>query len=339
MGVFNTRQARVLEGEDSRDPRPGGGSRRGGRRRAHALRRRRGDRVRAGPPTSSTSTGSGRSGGRCPGPGSRRCSRPHRPSPPALPAPSSSLPARPVSTPSAGPPRRGPGRTTSSSSASACSPPPSSPSSLVGTWTSTAPRTEQLATVAATIRNNGHVNPEAVYYGRGPFTPRGHPGQSDDRRPVPPARLRHDLGGRLRAGADPRPTAPGPGPAAGVRARRGHRPVTAPPTSTRRLRPAEAGGAATWSTARSDARGRASVAFAMCRPRTVATSTSASSTTRSASRSSASSRRSASAGRARAATFVLGGTIGEGGALPGHHRRRPACPSATPAPRPSCSNG
>jgi acetyl-CoA acetyltransferase len=29
---------------------------------------------------------------------------------------------------------------------------------------------EQLAAVAATIRNNGHVNPEAVYYGRGPFT-------------------------------------------------------------------------------------------------------------------------------------------------------------------------
>jgi acetyl-CoA acetyltransferase len=29
---------------------------------------------------------------------------------------------------------------------------------------------EQLATVAATIRNNGHVNPEAVYHGRGPFT-------------------------------------------------------------------------------------------------------------------------------------------------------------------------
>jgi len=31
--------------------------------------------------------------------------------------------------------------------------------------------TESLATVAATIRNNGHVNPEAVYHGRGPFTP------------------------------------------------------------------------------------------------------------------------------------------------------------------------
>jgi acetyl-CoA acetyltransferase len=29
----------------------------------------------------------------------------------------------------------------------------------------------QLATVAATIRNSGHVNPEAVYHGRGPFTP------------------------------------------------------------------------------------------------------------------------------------------------------------------------
>jgi acetyl-CoA acetyltransferase len=30
---------------------------------------------------------------------------------------------------------------------------------------------EQLATVASTIRNNGHVNPEAVYHGRGPFKP------------------------------------------------------------------------------------------------------------------------------------------------------------------------
>jgi acetyl-CoA acetyltransferase len=33
----------------------------------------------------------------------------------------------------------------------------------------TTPR--QLATSAATIRNNGHVNPDAVYHGRGPFTP------------------------------------------------------------------------------------------------------------------------------------------------------------------------
>jgi acetyl-CoA acetyltransferase len=30
---------------------------------------------------------------------------------------------------------------------------------------------EQMATVAATIRTNGHVNPEAVYRGRGPFSP------------------------------------------------------------------------------------------------------------------------------------------------------------------------
>jgi acetyl-CoA acetyltransferase len=30
---------------------------------------------------------------------------------------------------------------------------------------------EALATVAATIRNNGHVNPQAVYHGRGPYTP------------------------------------------------------------------------------------------------------------------------------------------------------------------------
>jgi acetyl-CoA acetyltransferase len=32
-------------------------------------------------------------------------------------------------------------------------------------------RPEHLATVAATIRNNGHVNPDAVYFGRGPYTP------------------------------------------------------------------------------------------------------------------------------------------------------------------------
>ena len=30
---------------------------------------------------------------------------------------------------------------------------------------------EQLAMAAATIRNNGHDNPDAVYSGRGPFTP------------------------------------------------------------------------------------------------------------------------------------------------------------------------
>ncbi len=30
---------------------------------------------------------------------------------------------------------------------------------------------EQMALAAATVRNNGHVNPDAVYTGRGPFTP------------------------------------------------------------------------------------------------------------------------------------------------------------------------
>ncbi len=32
-------------------------------------------------------------------------------------------------------------------------------------------KAESLATAAATVRNNGHVNPQAVYYDRGPFTP------------------------------------------------------------------------------------------------------------------------------------------------------------------------
>src|SRR6204780_234566 len=29
---------------------------------------------------------------------------------------------------------------------------------------------EQMAVVAATIRTNGHVTPDAIYYGRGPYT-------------------------------------------------------------------------------------------------------------------------------------------------------------------------
>lgn len=31
---------------------------------------------------------------------------------------------------------------------------------------------EALAAVAASIRNKGHINPEAIYYGRGPYTPK-----------------------------------------------------------------------------------------------------------------------------------------------------------------------
>lgn len=32
-------------------------------------------------------------------------------------------------------------------------------------------RPEHLARVASVVRNNGHINPEAAYYGRGPYTP------------------------------------------------------------------------------------------------------------------------------------------------------------------------
>ena len=59
---------------------------------------------------------------------------------------------------------------------------------------------EQLSIVAATIRNNGSRNPEAVYYRRGPFTPDDITASRPDRRPVPSPRLRHHLRGRVRAG-------------------------------------------------------------------------------------------------------------------------------------------
>ena len=52
---------------------------------------------------------------------------------------------------------------------------------------------EQLATVAATIRNNGHENPDAVYFGKGPFSPADILGVAHGRRPIPPPRLRNDL--------------------------------------------------------------------------------------------------------------------------------------------------
>ena len=59
---------------------------------------------------------------------------------------------------------------------------------------------EQLSIVAATIRNNGSANPEAVYAGRGTVHARRHHRVADDRRSVPSAGLRDDVGGRLRAG-------------------------------------------------------------------------------------------------------------------------------------------
>ncbi len=59
---------------------------------------------------------------------------------------------------------------------------------------------EQLSIVAATIRNNGSQNPEAVYYQRGPFAPDGHHRVPSDRRAVSSAGLRHHLRRRVRAG-------------------------------------------------------------------------------------------------------------------------------------------
>ena len=64
---------------------------------------------------------------------------------------------------------------------------------------------DALATVAAVIRNNGHVHPEAIYHGSRAVHPAGHPRQPHGRRPVPPPRLRHR---RRRAVADS--CSPGP---------------------------------------------------------------------------------------------------------------------------------
>ncbi len=78
---------------------------------------------------------------------------------------------RPASTPTARPPRRGRVRRTSSSrpfglfTAAEFALIARRHMAVYGTTP------EQLATVAAIIRNNGHLNPEAVYYGRGPFKP------------------------------------------------------------------------------------------------------------------------------------------------------------------------
>ena len=170
VGIHNTAQARVLEGHDTRtitmeaalgaladaglSPRDVDGVVGGDLRR-----------LRLPDPLAV------RCGGPCRRSASRAVSRRPGPSPTAWPPPSSSAPAGPGSTPSGRPRRRGPGRRTSSSWPTACSPRPSSPSSPAGTCTPTARRPKSLATVAATIRNNGHVNPEAVYYGRGPYTP------------------------------------------------------------------------------------------------------------------------------------------------------------------------
>ena len=58
---------------------------------------------------------------------------------------------------------------------------------------------EHLAAVAATIRNNGHVNPDAVYHGRGPFTTSDILESRMIAESVPPPGLLDDVRGRLRA--------------------------------------------------------------------------------------------------------------------------------------------
>ena len=58
---------------------------------------------------------------------------------------------------------------------------------------------EQIAHVAAIIRNNGHVQPRRHLPRPRAVHRRRHPGVADGRRPVPPARVRHDVGGRRRA--------------------------------------------------------------------------------------------------------------------------------------------
>ena len=59
---------------------------------------------------------------------------------------------------------------------------------------------EQLAIVAATIRNNGHDEPRSRLRRSGPVHSDGYPGLAADRRTLPPAGLLNHIGGGLRAG-------------------------------------------------------------------------------------------------------------------------------------------
>ena len=194
-----------------------------------------------------------------------------------------------------------PSRRTSSSPRSACSPPPSSRSSPVGTCTLYGTTPEALATVAATIRNNGHVNPEAVLLRPRAVHRAGHPRQPHGRRSVPPPRLLDDV-----QKADARSCSHGPTSPATCAPDRS---TCSAATSTTSARPTVTRRRGTWvatcgpiSSTATSADGRRETAFGDVGARARPTSTCASSTTRSRSRSSASSRRSASAAKARAAT-------------------------------------
>ena len=187
---------------------------------------------------------------------------------------------------------------------------------------------EQLSIVAATIRNNGSRNPEAVYYDRGPFTPGRHHRVPAHRRPVPSARLRDHVGRRMRAGRGQHRAVDVARPA-DLRAgqRRGlPRPVLSAPAGVGPHRAARRSTPTAWS-------GGAlpTCAFAHAGTAAATTSTCWNSTTRSRSKSSGSWRLSASAATARAARSSPTATSPSTAATPSRPTAEP-CRSATPAP-------
>ena len=135
-------------------------------------------------------------------------------------------------TPNASRPRRGPGRPTSSCAG-------------FGMFTAaefalvarrhmhlygTTP--ESLATVAADHPQQRPRQPRRRVPRAGAVHVRGHPRQPDGRRPVPPARLRDDVRGRLRAGADPADRVPGRAEASRSTSSAGTSTTTGPPYQT-----------------------------------------------------------------------------------------------------------
>ncbi len=155
----------------------------------------------------------------------RASSRPPAPSPTGSPPPCWSPPAPPGSTPSASRPRPGPARPTSSWRPTACSPRPSSPSSPAGTCSVYGTKRRVAGDGRRHHPQQRPRQPRGRLLRAGPVHARGHPGQPDGRRSLPPARLRHDVRGRLRAGPDPGRPCHRTGPCARLHARRGHRPL------------------------------------------------------------------------------------------------------------------
>ena len=197
VGVYNTQQARVLEGHDSRSHHPGGRARRPGRRRA---RRPATSTAWSARPAASSSTrpGSGRRGGRCRSSASPRCSRPPAPSPTGWPPPCWSAPGRA-------------GVYTDRASTAPWTRPANEFVAPYGMFTAAEfalDRPPPHAHVRHHARGAGHRRrdhpqqrprqPRGRLLRARPVHARGHPRQPHGRRPVPPARLRHDVRGRLR---------------------------------------------------------------------------------------------------------------------------------------------